>query len=80
MAKLNFIRLGMAGLALATLGACATNQYGQPSIPTNTRNAAVGAAAGAVAAKAFDGNVTKGALGGAAAGALACDAGFAVCP
>ena len=72
-------RVATAALVLATLGACATNQYGQPVPTANVRNAAVGAAAGAVAAKAFDGNVTKGALGGAALGALACDARVAPC-
>lgn len=80
MFKLSLTRLAAAGLVVASLGACATNQYGQPVVPANARNAAVGAAAGAVAAKAFDGDVAKGALGGAALGALACDAGMAVCP
>lgn len=72
-------RLAAAALALATLGACATNQYGQPVPTANVRNAAVGAAAGAVAAKAFDGNVGTGAAAGAALGALACDARMAPC-
>lgn len=64
-------RLGTALVVASLLGACA--QTGQPAMSANQRNAAIGAAAGAVAARAFDGNAVKGALAGAAAGALACD-------
>lgn len=79
MSKLSFMRLAAAGLIAASLGAC-TDQYGRPvQAEPNVRNAAIGAAAGAVAAKAFDGDATKGALGGAALGALACPAGIANC-
>lgn len=79
MSKLSFSRLAVVGLVAATLGAC-TDQYGQPvQANPNVRNAAIGAAAGAVAAKAFDGDATKGALGGAALGALACPAGVTRC-
>ncbi|WP_041527256.1 hypothetical protein [Paracoccus aminophilus] len=66
-----FFRLSALALVASTLAAC---QPGQPVNP-NMRNAAVGAAAGAVAAKAFDGSATKGALAGAALGALCNDAG-----
>ncbi len=76
---LSLPRIAAATLAFAMLSACA-NQYGQPVVPTNVRNAALGAGAGAVAAKAFDGDVKQGALAGAAAGALACDIGMAYCP
>ncbi len=65
------IRISGAVLLAAGLAACAP---GQP-VNTDARNAAVGAAAGAVAAKAFDGSATKGALAGAALGALCDDAG-----
>ena len=47
----------------------------QPMSP-NVQRAAIGAGAGAVAAKAFDGNVGKGALAGAAVGALCGDIGL----
>ena len=80
MRHLTLPRLAAAVLVTATLSACATTQYGQPVVPTNVRNAALGAGAGAVAAKAFDGDVKQGALAGAAAGALACDIGMAYCP
>lgn len=79
MSKFPFARLAAVGLIAATLGAC-TDQYGRPvQADPNLRNAAVGAAAGAVAAKAFDGDAAKGALGGAALGALACPVGMAQC-
>lgn len=67
----NAIRLTAVLAVASTLAAC---QPGQPINP-NMRNAAIGAAGGAVAAKAFDGNATKGALAGAALGALCNDAG-----
>lgn len=79
MQIVTFPRIVAVAIVAMSLSACSTNEYGQPVVPTNTRNAAIGAAAGAVAAKAFDGNATKGALAGATAGALACDAGLAVC-
>lgn len=68
----NFVRLSAVLAVASTLAAC---QPGQPVNP-DARNAAIGAAAGAVAAKAFDGNATKGALAGAALGALCDDAGM----
>ncbi|WP_312529120.1 YMGG-like glycine zipper-containing protein [Paracoccus sp. (in: a-proteobacteria)] len=67
----NFFRLSALLVVASTLAAC---QPGQQISP-NVRNAAIGAGAGAVAAKAFDGNATKGALAGAALGALCNDAG-----
>lgn len=67
----NAIRLTAVLAVASTLAAC---QPGQPVNP-NVRNAAIGAAGGAVAAKAFDGDATKGALAGAALGALCNDAG-----
>lgn len=62
--------------ALSTVGllaACA--QPGAVQTTPDANRALIGAAAGAVAAKAFDENVGKGALLGAAAGALCDDAG-----
>lgn len=68
-------RFGGIVVVAATLAACAPN--GQPPLTVNQRNAAIGAAGGAVAAKAFDGDPVKGALAGAAVGALCADA--AIC-
>lgn len=69
-------RLLAAGLVAATLGACAPGMA--PTISADGQRALIGAAGGAVAAKAFDGNVAKGALVGAAGGALCDDIGL--CP
>lgn len=60
--------------AAAVLGLLAACTQPVQSTPDANR-ALIGAAAGAVAAKAFDQNVGKGALVGAAAGALCDDAG-----
>jgi len=73
MAKLSFLRLGAAGLTLATLTACAPGTY--QTMSPDAQRALIGAGAGAVAAKAFNENVGKGALIGAAGGALCDDLG-----
>lgn len=67
----NIIRLTAILAVTSTLAACQPGTQVSP----NVRNAAIGAAGGAVAAKAFDGSATKGALAGAALGALCNDAG-----
>lgn len=66
-----FFRLSALLVVASTVAACQPGTQVSP----NVRNAAIGAAGGAVAAKAFDGNATKGALAGAALGALCNDAG-----
>lgn len=67
----NIFRLTAILAVASTLAACQPGTQVSP----NVRNAAIGAGAGAVAAKAFDGDAAKGALAGAALGALCNDAG-----
>lgn len=74
--QITSFRLIAAGLVAASLSACAPGA--QPTMSANGQRALIGAGAGAVAAKAFDGDVTKGALAGAAVGALCGDLG--ACP
>ena len=72
-------RVAGAAVVAASLSACApgaNGTYGMPAISPDGQRALIGAGAGAVAAKAFDGNVTKGALAGAAVGALCDDVGM----
>ena len=69
------LRLSAAALVAALVAGCAPGGGMQPMSP-NVQRAAIGAGAGAVAAKAFDGNVGKGALAGAAVGALCGDIGL----
>lgn len=76
--QITLLRLAGAAIAAASLSACApgtAGMYGAPAISADGQRALIGAGAGAVAAKAFDGNVAKGALAGAAAGALCDDVG-----
>ncbi len=61
--------------AVALVGLLAACQPGGMSSTPDANRALIGAAAGAVAAKAFDQNVGKGALIGAAGGALCDDVG-----
>ncbi|MFV0408245.1 MAG: hypothetical protein ACK5LJ_00655 [Paracoccus sp. (in: a-proteobacteria)] len=70
------IRLAGAILAVAALSACASGPYGGTgyTMTPDAQRAAVGAGVGALAAKAFDEDVTTGAVLGAAAGALCDDA------
>lgn len=74
MRKLSF-RVTVVVLGVAMVAACAPNGAMQPVSP-RVQRAAIGAGAGAVAAKAFDANVGKGALAGAAVGALCDDIGL----
>ncbi len=69
------LRLSAVALVAAVVAGCAPANGIQP-MPANVQRAAIGAGAGAVAAKAFDGNVGKGALAGAAVGALCGDIGL----
>ncbi|MFB2531422.1 YMGG-like glycine zipper-containing protein [Paracoccus sp. p4-l81] len=64
----------LAAVALVGLLAACQQPGGLGTTP-DTNRALIGAAAGAVTAKAFDQSVGKGALLGAAAGALCDDAG-----
>lgn len=66
------LRLSAVILGAALVAGCAP---GQTMSPTAQR-AAIGAGAGAIAAKAFDEDVTKGALAGATVGALCADFGL----
>ncbi|KGJ03036.1 hypothetical protein SAMN04487972_107135 [Paracoccus halophilus] len=68
--------LRFAGLALiaGALSACSDGYGG--GLSADTQRAAGGAVAGAVVAKAVDGDVATGALIGAAGGALCDDAGI----
>lgn len=68
------LRLSGAVLLVAGLSAC-TDGYGGSTISPDAQRAAGGALAGAVVAKAIDGDVATGALIGAAGGALCDDAG-----
>lgn len=74
MQKSTFIRFAGAALVVGSLAACA-DPYGQYGISPDVQRAAGGAVAGAVVAKAVDGNAATGALVGAAAGALCDDIG-----
>lgn len=74
MRKLS-LRLGAVILGAAMVSACAPGGTMQPMSPSVQR-AAIGAGAGAVAAKAFDEDVGKGALAGATIGALCGDIGL----
>ncbi len=70
MEKTSF-RLAAVAIVAALVSACAPGT-GMPTITADSQRALIGAGAGAVAAKAFDGNLAQGALAGAAVGAL-CD-------
>ena len=75
MQKSFIIRAVGVALMVGGLSACAQQGYGgygTTAIPADAQRAAGGALAGAVVAKAVDGNVATGALIGAAGGAL-CD-------
>lgn len=72
MRKLTF-RLSAVVLGAALVAGCAP---GQTAMSPNAQRAAIGAGAGAIAAKAFDEDVTKGALAGATVGALCGDIGL----
>ncbi|MDO5613476.1 MAG: hypothetical protein Q4G14_09585 [Paracoccus sp. (in: a-proteobacteria)] len=74
MQTTSILRLSGALLVAATLSACQQG-YGAPAISPDVQRAAGGAVAGAVIAKAVDGNVGTGALIGGAAGALCDDVG-----
>ncbi len=71
MQKSVLFRLSAAALLVGGLAAC-DQGYGGASLSPDAQRAAGGALAGAVIAKAVDGNVATGALIGAAGGAL-CD-------
>lgn len=75
MQSSSLLRLAVAGVVAASLGACAPGTY--QTMSPDAQRALIGAGAGAVAAKAFDEDVGKGALVGGAAGALCDD--FMVC-
>lgn len=77
MQKSFILRAAGAVLLVAGVSAC-TDPYGTGGIPADVQRAAGGALAGAVVAKAVDGNVGTGALIGGAAGALCDDAGVCV--
>lgn len=79
MQKSFLLRAAGAVVLVAGLSACATDPYGMGGgISPDVQRAAGGALAGAVVAKAVDGNVATGALIGGAAGALCDDAGVCV--
>lgn len=69
------LRLGAVVLGAALVAGCAPGGGMQPMSPKAQR-AAIGAGAGAVAAKAFNEDVGKGALAGATIGALCDDIGL----
>ncbi len=73
MRKLTF-RLSAVVLGAVLVAGCAPG--GMQPISPKAQRAAIGAGAGAIAAKAFDEDVTKGALAGAAVGALCDDIGL----
>ncbi|MDO5528967.1 MAG: hypothetical protein Q4F71_06145 [Paracoccus sp. (in: a-proteobacteria)] len=75
MQKNTLLRLAGAMLVVGSLAACA-DPYGQYGISPDVQRAAGGAVAGAVVAKAVDGNARTGALVGATAGALCDDLGI----
>lgn len=75
MQKSTLLRGSGALLLVAGLAACESNGYGGSTLSPDAQRAAGGALAGAVVAKAIDGNVGTGALIGAAGGALCDDAG-----
>ncbi len=75
MQKSTLLRVSGALLLVAGLAACESNGYGGSTLSPDAQRAAGGALAGAVVAKAIDGNVATGALIGAAGGALCDDAG-----
>lgn len=75
MQKSTLLRVSGAILLVAGLAACESNGYGGSTLSPDAQRAAGGALAGAVVAKAIDGNVATGALIGAAGGALCDDAG-----
>ncbi|TWI32850.1 hypothetical protein [Paracoccus sulfuroxidans] len=75
MQKSTLLRVSGALLLVAGLAACESNGYGGSTLSPDAQRAAGGALAGAVVAKAIDGNVGTGALIGAAGGALCDDAG-----
>ena len=68
----------IAGVALVSAGLAACAPGYQTGLSPDVQRAAGGALAGAVVAKAVDGNVATGALIGGAAGALCEDAGVCV--
>ncbi|PZO64263.1 MAG: hypothetical protein DI498_11570 [Paracoccus denitrificans] len=70
------LRLVAVLSVVGALSACA--QGTTPTLTADGQRALIGAGAGAVAAKAFDGSVGKGALAGAALGALCDD--VSLCP
>lgn len=74
MQKSIALRLAGATLLVAGLAAC-NDGYGGSGFSPDAQRAAGGAVAGAVVAKAIDGDVATGALIGAAGGALCDDAG-----
>ena len=74
MQKSVALRLAGAVLLVAGLSAC-NDGYGGASLSPDAQRAAGGALAGAVVAKAIDGDVATGALIGAAGGAPCDDAG-----
>lgn len=77
MQKSFILRAVGVALVVGGLSACAQQGYGGygAGIPVDAQRAAGGALAGAVVAKAVDGNVATGALIGAAGGALCDDVG-----
>lgn len=77
MQKSFIIRAVGVALMVGGLSACAQQGYGGygMAVPADAQRAAGGALAGAVVAKAVDGNVATGALIGAAGGALCDDMG-----
>ena len=74
----NSFILRVAGVALLAGGLSACAQGYQTGLSPDVQRAAGGALAGAVVAKAVDGNVATGALIGGAAGALCDEAGVCV--
>ena len=80
MQKSFLLRVAGAALLVAGVSACAQGGYGgyNTGLAPDVQRAAGGALAGAVVAKAVDGNVATGALIGGAAGALCDDAGVCV--
>lgn len=71
----NTLRICAVTLCAAIVAGC-TAQPGMPAMSAKSQRALVGAGAGAIAAKAFDEDVAKGALAGAAIGALCDDVGL----
>lgn len=75
MQKSALLRVSGALLLVGGLAACESNGYGGSTLSPDAQRAAGGALAGAVVAKAIDGDIATGALIGAAGGALCDDAG-----